>query len=290
MTTELVGFEDAVGRQRSERDEVTLFPARGMRALLDCDPEAMALGGVLPWGWHWLYFKPVVPQSELDEDGHPRRAGGFLPGGPLGRRMWAGGVLRFFEPLRLGDAVERVSTIKSVTAKAGRSGKLVFVTVGHRVSGPSGLACDEDQQLVYLGAFGGSGSSGGTPPKGTPLDGEPEWEETFLPTSTALFRFSAFTFNGHRIHYDHPYATEREGYRGLVVHGPLLALLLLDAGIRHTPERVPGVLTYRALAPAFADEPVTLVGKAEGPDGTIHLHALDRDGAVVTRADLEWRP
>ena len=176
MTTESVGFEDAVGRQRSERDEMTLFPARGMRALLDCDPEEMALGGVLPWGWHWLYFKPVVPQSELDEDGHPRRTGGFLPGGPLGRRMWAGGVLRFFEPLRLGDAVERVSTIKSVTEKAGWSGKLVFVTVGHRVSGPSGLACDEDQQLVYRGASGGSGSSGGTPPKGTPLDGEPEWE------------------------------------------------------------------------------------------------------------------
>ena len=290
MTDESVDFEDAVGRQRSERDEVTLFPARGMRALLDCDPEAMALGGVLPWGWHWLYFKPVVPQSELDEDGHPRRTGGFLPGGPLGRRMWAGGVLRFFEPLRLGDAVERETTIKSVTEKAGRSGKLVFVTVGHRVSGPSGLACDEDQQLVYRGASGGSGSSGGTPPKGTPLDGEPEWEETFLPTSTALFRFSAFTFNSHRIHYDHPYATEREGYRGLVVHGPLLALLLLDAGIRHTPERVAGVLTYRALAPAFADEPVTLVGKAEGPDGALHLHALDRDGAVVTRAELEWRP
>ncbi len=155
MTEDPAGFEEAVGRQRSEQDELSLFPARGMRALLDRAPEATRAGDVLPWGWHWLYFRPVALQSELAEDGHTRR-GRFLPGAPLGRRMWAGGTLRFFEPLRVGDKVERVSTITSVTAKEGRSGDLVFVTVGHRISGPGGLACDEDQHLVYRSAPSGS--------------------------------------------------------------------------------------------------------------------------------------
>ncbi|MDP2958833.1 MAG: MaoC family dehydratase N-terminal domain-containing protein [Longimicrobiales bacterium] len=288
MTAEPAGVEDAVGRQRTERDEATLFPARGMRALLDRDPAAVAPGDVLPWGWHWLYFKPVEPQAELGEDGHPQR-GRFLPGGPLGRRMWAGGALRFFEPLRLGDGIERVSTVTSVTAKEGRSGKLVFVTIGHRVSGPRGLACDEDQHLVYRRP-GDSVAPRVVPPEATPPEGEPEWEEAFLPTSTALFRFSALTFNPHRIHYDHPYATEREGYRGLVVHGPLLTLLLLDAGIRRTPGRTAGVFTYRAVAPAFADEMITLVGQTERSGAGVRLHALNRDGSVVTKANLEWRP
>jgi 3-methylfumaryl-CoA hydratase len=260
-----------------------------MRALLDRDPEAVAPGDALPWGWHWLYFKPLEPQAELGEDGHPRR-GRFLPGGQLGRRLWAGGELRFLEPLRLGDVIERVSTLKSVTAKEGRSGKLVFVTSGHRVSGPRGLACDEDQHLVYRSRPGDSVAPRGVPPEATPPEGEPEWEETFLPTSTALFRFSALTFNGHRIHYDHPYATEREGYRGLVVHGPLLALLLLDAGVRRTPERTAGVFTYRAVAPAFADEMITLVGQTESSGAGVRLQALNGDGSVVTKANLEWRP
>ena len=285
MTGTSADPQDWVGRERHEQDELTLFPARGMAALLDRDLADVEPGAPLPWGWHWLYFKPVAPQSELGEDGHARR-GGFLPPLSLPRRMWAGGTLRFLRPLRLGDPVDRVSTIRSIVPKKGRAGRLAFVTIDHRVSGPDGLACDEEQNLVYREAA----KDGAPPATGPPFEGEAEWEETFLPTSTMLFRFSALTFNGHRIHYDHRYATEKEGYPGLVVHGPLVALLLLDAGVRQVPEREVEVYTYRAVAPAFADEAITVVGEAENDGSGMGLCALNEKGNVVTRASLEWRP
>ena len=270
--------------ERRESDHVTLFPALGMAALLDRTPAGIESGTPLPWGWHWLYFKPVTPQSELGYDGHARR-GDFLPPLSLPRRMWAGGTLRFFRPLKVGEAAERVSTVRSVTPKEGRSGRLAFVTVEHVISGPDGLACEEEQNLVYREAAKDTAA----PAPSTPFEGRADWEESFLPTSSLLFRFSALTFNAHRIHYDREYATEREGYPGLVVHGPLLALLLLDAGIRRTPDREAATYGYRAVAPAFVDEAVTIVGEAEEDGSALALYALNRGGNVITQATLEWR-
>jgi 3-methylfumaryl-CoA hydratase len=246
-----------LGKERLENDVLGLFPARGMAALLDLDPEVMQPGVPLPLGWHWLYFKPVVRRSDLGDDGH-ERLGKFLPRIELPRRMWAGGVLTFVSELRLGDVVRRRSTIESIEEKTGRSGKLVFVTVRHRVETDRGLAVDEAQNLVYREA----GSVASSPPAAP----EAAWSDPFSADSVTLFRFSALTFNGHRIHYDRPYATEVEGYPDLVVHGPLLALLLLGAAAHHGG-RQPARFAYRGVSPVFAGEAFRLEGAAPLPFG-----------------------
>jgi 3-methylfumaryl-CoA hydratase len=245
-----------IGKERYQEDGLDLFPARGMAALLDRDPEAMTEGVPLPLGWHWLYFKPVVRRSELGTDGH-QRLGTFLPDVGLPRRMWAGGALTFSGELRLGDAVRRRSTIESIEEKSGKSGRLVFVTVRHRVETERGLAVDEAQNLVYREA-----GAAAAPP--APAPQAPAWSDPFVADEVTLFRFSALTFNGHRIHYDRPYATTLENYPELVVHGPLLALLLLDAAARHGG-RAPARFAYRAVSPAFAGEALRVEGAAALP-------------------------
>jgi 3-methylfumaryl-CoA hydratase len=271
-----------VGRERVEAGRLDLFPARGMAALLDRDPEALAEGDPLPPGWHWLYLNPATPRSRLGPDGHARR-GGFLPPVALPRRMWAGGRLRFPRPLLLGERVERRSRILSVEEKQGSTGSLVRVTVAHEVRGEGGGAVEEEQDLIYREAA----RAGEPAPATTPLPEGVEWRETFLPDAVVLFRFSALTFNGHRIHYDHPYATGVEGYPGLVVHGPLVALLLLDAAARHAGRR-PAALRYRAVGPLFGDEPITLAGRAAAGGGAAEAWAAGPAGAVATRAEVEW--
>jgi 3-methylfumaryl-CoA hydratase len=252
-------FSDFVGRQRVEEDRLDLFPARGMNAVLDRDPSAFQNGSVLQRGWHWLYFKPLVKRSDLSEDGHERK-GAFLPDVGLPRRMWAGGNLTFSGDLRLGEAVVRRSTIESIEEKSGRSGRLVFVNVRHRIESERGVAVDELQNLVYREA--GSPSVGEGP--GAP--DSPAWSEPVAADNVTLFRFSALTFNGHRIHYDQPYSNREEGYPGVVVHGPLLALLLLDAAARNGG-RPPLRFAYRAVSPMFAGEPFKLEGAAALPRG-----------------------
>jgi 3-methylfumaryl-CoA hydratase len=245
-----------IGKERVEEDLIDLFPARGMAALLDLDPEAMVQGSVLPLAWHWLYFKPVVRRSELGKDGH-QKLGTFLPPIELPRRMWAGGDLAFPGELRLGDVARRRSIIESVEEKTGRSGRLVFITVRHRVETERGVAVDEAQNLVYREA-------GSAPASTTPAPDDPAWSDPFIADPVLLFRFSALTFNGHRIHYDKPYATEVESYPDLVVHGPLLALLLVGAAARHSG-RAPARFAYRAVSPLFSGEPFRVEGVAPLP-------------------------
>jgi 3-methylfumaryl-CoA hydratase len=274
-------YADWLGRWREESDLLDLFPARGMSALLDRDPDGLADGDPLPHGWHWLYFKPTAPQGSLGEDGHPRR-GGFLPPIDLPRRMWAGGRLRFHRPLVLGGDVVRRSEILTVEMKEGRTGSLGLVTVGHTIRGSAGFLLEEEQDLVYRGA-----PAPGATPRQTAPPSSPSWEETFQPDSVVLFRFSALTFNGHRIHYDHPYATEVEGYPALVVHGPLTALLLLDAAERWTGRPIAG-FSYRAVSPLFADRPLTLAGRPTGDSGGVDVWASDAEGTLAMRATAEW--
>jgi 3-methylfumaryl-CoA hydratase len=255
----MTDLSEWVGRQRVEEDRLDLFPARGMAALMDRDPKALELGSTLPRGWHWLYFKPLVRRSDVGDDGH-ERTGGFLPLVGLPRRMWAGGKLAFPTDLQLGEQVKRTSTIESVEEKTGRSGRLVFVNVRHRVEGERGVAVDETQNLVYREASALAVAEGPVPPESH------AWSESFLADHVTLFRFSALTFNGHRIHYDQPYSMREEGYPGVVVHGPLLALLLLDGAGRHgggAPDR----FAYRAVSPLFAGEEFKLQGAGGLPAG-----------------------
>ena len=236
---------------------------------------------VLPPGWHWILFAEAVPPQGLGEDGHPRR-GGFLPPIALPRRMWAGGRITWHGELATGHAVTRTSTIRAVAAKAGASGPLAFVTVAHAIADEHKLLLEEEHDIVYrdAGKPGGAAAAGGTlPPEGS-------WCRRVVADSVLLFRYSALTFNGHRIHYDHPYATEVEGYPGLVVHGPLIATLLLDLVGEALPQRRIRRFAYRAHAPLFAERPFFLTGQPQSE--AVELKALDAEGrlAMSGRAEL----
>ena len=281
---------------RVRTDGLTPWPAQSMLGLLDRDPLGIAEGDTLPLGWHWLYFRQPRRASRLAHDGHEVR-GDFMPDVDLPRRMWAGGTLRSLHPVSLGESAQLRSRIVSVAEKLGRSGRLVFVTVGHAVLQGDRRCVEEEQVIVYrepaAGSDGVASSSGGDVRAGRESGGRtspaPEWSETFLPTTVTLFQFSALTYNGHRIHYDHPYVTQQEGYPGLLVHGPLTALLLLDAAQRYSPRPLRR-FRYRALAPLFVDQPITLAGQAltaaateSGSPKERVVQALGPSGAVAMR-------
>jgi len=266
-----------IGRQETLHDRATLFPVSALSATLDRDDPAPAEGDVLPAMWHWLYFLPTAPQSGLGPDGHPKR-GGFLPPVPLPRRMWAGGRLEFLAPIRLGEKLRRVSTIQDVTLKAGRSGKMVFVLVRHEVHGEAGLALTEEHDIVYRDAPGADA----TPAAPRPAPTGAVWQRDIAPDDVLLFRYSALTFNGHRIHYDRRYVTEVEGYPGLIVHGPLIATLLVDLVRRNTALAVTG-FRFRAVKPIFDITRFAVCG-IPNADGTVALWAQDESGALCMEA------
>jgi len=243
-----------VGRTVSHSDVVTAWPAVALAATLDRhDPEPKP-GDALPPGWHWLYFLEAKPASELGPDGHPKR-GGFLPPVELPRRMWAGGRIEFKRPLRVGDEIRRDSTILSIEPKQGRSGSLVFVTVRHTVYAGGKPAVIEEQDIVYREAA----NPGDPPPSPKPAPRDALWRREIVADPVMLFRYSALTFIGHRIHYDLDYCRSEEGYPGLVVHGPLQTILLLDLARRQEPRPVKR-FEYRALHPLFHFERFTVNG------------------------------
>ncbi len=234
-----------IGRQEVLVDRVTPFPIAALSATLDRDDALPTAGEALPPLWHWLYFLPVVRQSVLGPDGHPAR-GGFLPPVPLPRRMWAGGRFTFHQPLRVDEDITRTSTVQDVTVKQGRNGALCFVLVRHEVAGSNGLALVEEHDIVYRD-MPKPGESTSAPP---PSRQDGQWQRDITPNDTMLFRYSALTFNSHRIHYDRRYVTDIEGYPGLIVHGPLIATLLLDLLRRNTAKAV-ATFHFRALSPLF---------------------------------------
>lgn len=243
-----------VGRKESRSDVVTAWPAAALAATLDRrDPEPKP-GDTIPPGWHWLYFLEATPASELGPDGHPKR-GGFLPPVELPRRMWAGGRIEFKRALRIGDTIHRDSEIVSIEAKEGRSGSLVFVTVRHAISTAGELAVVEEHDIVYREAA----QPGGPPPLAKPAPRKALWRRELVADPVMLFRYSALTFIGQRIHYDLDYCRNVEGYPGLVVHGPLQTILLLDLARRQEPRPVKS-LEYRALHPVFHFERFTVNG------------------------------
>jgi 3-methylfumaryl-CoA hydratase len=249
-------FRQWVGRRREEHDTVTGWPVKAMSATLERPGRAPEYGDEVPPAWHWLYFLEARPASQIGSDGHPQR-GDFLPPVPLPRRMWAGGRIEWHAPLRVGDAATRLSEIVSVEPKSGRTGTLVFVTVRHTISVAGGVSIVEEHDIVYREAA----KPGDPVPPPRPGPDGPTWTRTCIPDEVMLFRYSALTFNGHRIHYDAPYVTGTEGYPGLVVHGPLQATLLLDLAREHAPGgRRLARFEYRALSPTFGGRPLALNG------------------------------
>jgi 3-methylfumaryl-CoA hydratase len=248
-------FSASVGRSETVVDTLEGSRTNALRAALG-ETERLEAGAPLPLLHHWLYFWDVRSPEGLGPDGHPKR-GGFLPPVPLPRRMWAGGRVKFLQPLLVGERAERVSTILKVEAKSGRSGDLVFVTVRHDLSGARGLAVVEEQDIVYRDAA--AAGSVAAPARGTAAPNA-AWRRDLDPDSILLFRYSALTMNGHRIHYDRPYAIDEEAYPALVVHGPLQATLLIDLAAKSVTSPISG-FDFRGQAPAFDGTPLHVCGE-----------------------------
>ena len=282
---ELEQLRSWIGRTETRTDQVCAAPVAALAATLDrVDAEPMP-GSDLPPLWHWLYFTPQARASEIGADGHPRR-GGFLPPVPLPRRMWAGGRLQFNHPLQVGDEITRLSRIADVSVKDGRSGALVFVTVRHEVSNARGVALSEEHDIVYRD----NPAPEAPPPTPQPAPASAAFSREIAPDPVLLFRYSALTFNGHRIHYDRPYVTEVEGYPGLIVHGPLIATLLLDLLRRERPEARVRRFVFKAIRPVFDIHTFSVCGQAEaGAHGEqrVALWARDHEGFLAMQAHAE---
>ena len=243
------------------------------------DARSPGAGDPLPLLWHWAYFNPTTPTAQLGVDGHPERSGEMLQRFP--RRMWVGGDVRQLTPLRCGSIATRRTTLLSHDVKNGSTGDLLLVSLEHTIEQAGKVALVERQNVIYREA----GSV--TPAPGAPVDLGPEttdplmWSETVVPNAALLFRFSAVTFNTHRIHFDYPYATEVEGYPDLVVHGPLTAMLLAASAARHIGRPLVS-FTFRASSPLFVAQPVRIAGTIH--EDSVAVTALRQDGTTAMSA------
>jgi 3-methylfumaryl-CoA hydratase len=269
-----------VGRTQEASDIVTAQLVKGLRTTLFQEIGEPKAGDAAPFTVHWCLAQPVFPMSELGPDGHPAR-GGFLPPVPLPRRMWAGGELAFLEPLRVGDETKRISRIADVTLKTGSTGALCFVAVEHLVTTARGTAIRERQDIVYREA-----TSGAAAPAKATAPPAAKHRETHVSDPVLLFRYSALTFNGHRIHYDRDYVTRVEGYPGLIFHGPLQAALLVELAAKLRGGKPPERFSYRGLQPLFEGGAFS-VNANETADG-IELWVANADGLPTMKATASW--
>lgn len=282
MSADLESLKQWIGRTETAVDHVTVPSVNRLSATLDRDDPFPRIGDPLPVGWHSILFPRVVRHSQIGPDGHPQR-GDFLPPVPLPRRMFAGKRTTFIAPLQVGDEVQRLSTIQNVTIKDGRSGRMVFVTVKTDISSPRGLAISEEQDIVYRG----EPDRNAPPPAPQPAPGRAVWQHEVTPDPVMLFRYSALTFNGHRIHYDHPYVTGVEGYPNLVMNGGLTTLLVYELARTHasTPVKFMSSRNVRAL---FVNRSITLCGEPSADNRTAKLWAQDDSGALALTAEAEF--
>jgi 3-methylfumaryl-CoA hydratase len=271
-----------VGRTREVRDEMTAPAARRLAAMLDRSAPDLSPGAAVPPHWMAILFDDAQPQSRLGADGHPEK-GEFLPPVDLPRRMLAGRRLAFHAPLRIGDPLTRRSEIAAITPKTGRSGRLVFVTVRHTVTGAAGTVAVEEQDIAYREAPAPGAAAKPEEPAALP---EAAWRAPFHPDPVLLFRYSALCFNGHRIHYDADYARDVEGYPALVVNGGLTILMLLEAALRASPAGVQLLAAeIRTIRPLFCGRPAHLAGTLPDEAGRRLLWAEDDGGALALRID-----
>ena len=275
---EVAHLKTWIGKTEVLHDEVSLFPVKALAASFD-QTILYQVGDVLPELWHWLYFLPHAQLAEVGPDGHPKR-GGFLPPVPLPRRMWAGGRFTWHHPLRIGETIKRQSTITNVEHKAGRSsGDLIFVTVKHEISNQDGLALVEEHDIVYRPVPAEQGQLAAP----VIIDVLPDWKKTIIPNEVLLFRYSALTFNGHRIHYDRKYVNEVEIYPGLIVHGPMIATLLIELLHENLPNRRLRDYEFRAIRPLFDIHHFEVNGKLLD-DGKISLWTTNHEGFASMKA------
>ncbi|MCL1961054.1 MAG: hypothetical protein FWG56_04635 [Desulfovibrionaceae bacterium] len=271
-----------IGRAETHDEWLSPWTASAVAAMLRNDGQAWQAGQALPPLWHWCYFLPVAPQNGLGPDGHPAR-GGFLPPVPLPRRMWAGSQLEFLQPLTLGAPAAKTSRVMDVSLKQGKGGALVFVKVQHEVHTGGALLLRESQDIVYREA---PRPGEAAPPQAPPIDAA--WSVEHRPDTPLLFRYSALTFNSHRIHYDHPYTTQAEGYPGLVVQGPLIATLLLEAAQQHNAGRAVRAYSFKAVRPSICGGLLRVRGQSTQADGSLTLWAEDGEGALLMQATARF--
>lgn len=270
-------FAQWIGRSVLAHDELTPAALRRFGAVFD-RASADAIAQPLPPLWHWGLFLPDAKQRDIDTDGHPPR-GELIPPVPRPRRMWAGGQLRFLAPIRAGVLLSRTSTLESVVSKEGRSGRLTFVRLHHAIQAGSLLAIEERQDIVYRDAA----VAGAALPQGTAASRDEDFCVSRRADATLLFRYSALTFNAHRIHYDRDYARDAEGYPGLVVHGPLLATLLVETLQQQRPDAVVEAFEFSAMRPVFDCHAFEICGREE-PGGSYSLWIRDHEGFTAMRA------
>ncbi len=284
--TDAIDLTQWIGRREARTDWINPNHLAAWNATLDREDAYPSIGDPVAPGFHWTLFPPLARQSELGHDGHAKK-GGFLPPVELPRRMWAGGRLQFHQPLRVGEQVERLSTIERVEEKRGKSGHLVFVTVRHILSGGNGPAIEEEHDIVYREA-----------PRSEPVQvpaaaaqkvAAGPWCRQIVADDVLLFRYSALTFNGHRIHYDRRYVTSVEAYPGLVVHGPLIATLLLDLLRRQLPGASLASFSFKALRPTFDISPFTVDGEPGYSEVHIRLWSTDNHGERAMAAEAWLR-
>ena len=261
-------LNDWIGRSRRSQAYLDPWPAAALHATLGLAGAAPESGDELPPLWSWLYFLDVVPTGELGEDGHPQK-GGFMPPVELPRRMWAGSRVEFHAPLEVGRSYERVSTVTDISAKSGRTGRLCFVTVDHEIGDRDGVAVRERQTVVYREPP----APGAAPPAQSPAQAA-EWRSAWSADQRLLFRYSALTFNTHRIHYDEPYAMGVEGYAGLVVHGPLQATLMVQLAREQCDSRLAS-FEFQGKQPLFAGQPFEVCGAPDGDEVALWVQRAD---------------
>ncbi len=280
---DLNSFQSLVGQKIESRDIATSSPLARMLAWLDRDDPAPKAGDPLIPGAHLLYFLSTTRQSKLGpEGGSPRDD--LEPPIPLQRKVWAGCRMSFHQPLRVGEELRRVGTIKSLVAKSGRSGPLVFVTLRDEIFGPNGLAMSEEMDLIFR--EDAKGEQVLPPP--LPRPGQAIWKREVKVDPPLLFRFSALTYNSHRLHYDYVYVTQVEGYPGLLVTGPLQAVLLLDLVSRNAPSRKIAEFSCRAQRPIFEGSVISLEGAPAPDGGSAELWTVDQSGALGMTASVKF--
>lgn len=277
-----VSYEDWIDREEERTERILASAVDAMAATLDLE-RAPRPGETLPAGWQWMFFNPAAPRRGLGVDGHPRR-GGFLPPIELPRRMWAGSRIRYLADLPIDALATRKSRIQKVENKVGKRGSLWFVTVEHTTVCEGQACMVEEQDIVYREAT----PPGSAAPRPERYEVEAEWGQEIVPDTTLLFRYSALTFNGHRIHYDQTYAREEEGYPDLVVHGPLTATLLQQLAVARGGGRSLGRFDFRGVNPLFVSRTFRLEGRQSGA-GTLALWARGPDGELAMSATAVFR-
>lgn len=277
-----IDLQSWVGKTEEATDRFYKTPVKALALTLNYQDFEAVEGSVLPELWYWLYFLPMVSMSQVGPDGHPKR-GGFLPPIQLERRMWASGRLTFHDDLIIGEEIQKHSEILSIAEKEGKAGKMVFVTVKHQIRSHRSVAVEEEQDIVYLPM-----PKSFVPPKPNPLPDNLDWKEPYPMDPVLLFRFSALTFNGHKIHYDWRYATEVEKYPGLVVHGPLQALLLFESAKQKNPGKKPASFKFRAMRPLFDFDTVYLSGQNSLDNGT-QVYTADTESNIAMQASVTWK-